>query len=232
MTKAKIAFAILLGLIIGCASTVGQAPLISIPLINSDFESVDVSGGGPITDPAGCGTATHFDSIPGWTFVHLVDGSGGGVAHWTCNDGMPNSNVAFLGYGEGMYQVTGEKARQGVYVVQFDVANWFYPYPGDWKVELFQGAFDASGNLVLSPAPFCSESSWGLGDMKRQTATCPMSGYLLQVTSPDPLSVGGQNPGGFVVLYLTSGVPNPALGGHHGWPVIIDNVTLAFSPSS
>lgn len=66
--------------------------------------------------------------------------------------------------------------------------------------------------------------------MKRKTATCDLPGYLLQTNSPDPLNVGGQNPGGKVVILFQSGVPNPALGGHSGWPILIDNVSLGFTP--
>lgn len=211
-----------------CGSAIGQ---VSIPIVDADFESAVITNGRPITDPAGCGTAQNFDKIIGWTFVHLKPGSGGGVAHWICDDGAPNSNVAFLSAGEGMYQLLTEKARMGTYVLEFDVANWFYPYPGDWKAELFQGQM-VNGNLQLSPAPFCSASGWALGDMVRHTVPCNMSGYFLQANSPDPLSVGGQNPGGYVVIYFTSGVPNPALGGHAGWPILIDNVTLTFTPTN
>lgn len=244
--KGKIVFALLLAAIFGCSSVVGQAPQVSIPIVNGDFENVVFTNAGPIHDPAGCGTGQNFDTIPGWTFVHLAPGSGGGVAHWTCDDGMPNSNVADLCCGEGLYQVTSEKARQGSYRLAFDLANWFYVYPGDWKAELFQAVQVTScptggncindvntGNLFqLSPAPFCSASGWNVGDMKRKVIPCEMPGYFLQTTSPDPLTVGGQIPGGYVVIYFTNGIPNPALSGHAEWPILIDNVTLTFTPVS
>ena len=115
-------------------------------------------------------------------------------------------------------------------VLQFDVANWFYPYPGDWNAMLYQGIRDAGGNLVLSPAPFCNQSGWALGDMKRVTMTCPLSSYLIN-NGADALTVGGQVKGNIVIVFQ-SGVPNPALGGHHEWPILIDNVSLSFSPQS
>lgn len=233
-------------LLLGCGSLIAQAPQVSIPIVNGDFENVTFTNAGPINDPAGCGTGQNFDGIPGWTFVHINPGSGGGVATWKCDDGMPNSNVADLCCGEGMFQLTTEKARQGTYVIGTDVANWFYPYPGDLKIEAFQAVYVAScptggrclteyGTnkiILLSPAPFCSQSFWNVGDMRRKTVVCDMPGYFLQTTSPDPLSVGGQNPGGFILIFFTNGVANPALGGHAGWPVIIDNVTLTFTPAS
>ena len=225
--RKKTAFAIFL---LGCRTILAQSPEIAVPIINADFEAQDVTGGAKIQDPPGCGTQINEDRTPGWTFEHVLGGSGGGVAHWTCDDGVPPSNVAFLGYGERMYQLTGEKARQGSYVLQFDCSNWFYSYPGDWKAELYQATADASGNVSFSPAPFCSGSGWNLGDMRRKTVSCDMPGYFLQVTSLDPLSVGGQKPGGYVAIVLTSGVPNPALGGHAQWPIKIDNVSLKFSP--
>lgn len=219
---------IVIGLL--ACSSIARAQ-VAIPIIDADFESAVITNGRAITDPAGCGIAQNFDKIPGWTFVHIKPGSGGGVAHWTCDDGATNSNVAFLSAGEGMYQMTAEKASQGTYALEFDVANWFYPYPGDWNATLYQGKM-VNGILVLSPAPFCSGSGWALGDMKRQTVTCNMSGYFLQANSPDPLSVGGQNPIGFIVINFQSGVPNPALGDHAGWPILIDNVSLTFTPTN
>lgn len=224
--KKKFLFAIMVGLLLAC-NTLGQTP-ISIPIEDPDFESQPIGGYvQTITDPAGCGTAEQ-GQIAGWTLTHINPGSGGGVAHWTCDNGMPNSNVAFLAYGSRMSQLLTETAREGVYVLQFDVANWFYAYPGDWNAMLYQGTRDAGGDLVLSPAPFCNQSGWTLGDMKRVTVTCPLPAYLIN-NGGDSLSVGGQVKGNIVIV-IQSGVANPALGNHAGWPVLIDNVALNFSP--
>lgn len=227
-----ISFGLIAALAAGCGTAKAQAPQIQIPLVNADFEAQVLTNPGPITDPANCGTAQHFDTIPGWTFVHVNPGSGGGVAHWTCDDGMPPSQVAFLGYGEAMYQVTNVKAQQGTYRFEADASNWFYPYPGNGRLKMFQVNYDASGNLIWSPAPFCSYSFWSLGDMKRKVATCDMPGYFLQVTSPDPLSVGGQNPGGFIAIWIEAAVPDPALGNHAAWEIKVDNVALFFTPQN
>lgn len=236
MTKHKLIFAIMVGLVVGCSNIVGQAPMISIPIVDPDFESQTITGYvQTITDPAGCGTDEQ-GKIAGWVLEHVNPGSGGGVAHWTCDDGMPNSNVAFLAYGSRMSQVLTETARQGVYLLQFDVANWFYVYPGDWNAMLYQGTLDPNGNIVdmngnrwtLSPAPFCNESGWALGDMKRVTVTCSLPAYLIN-NGRDSLSVGGQVKGNIVIV-IQNGVANPALGGHAGWPILIDNVSLTFSP--
>lgn len=208
----------------------GQAPMLSIPIVNSDFELQPTVPTGTINDPVGCGTY-EIGQVPSWTLEQVGTYGGGGIAHWTCDDGMPNSNVAWLGLGERMYQLLTEKARLGVYVLQFDVAAWFYVYPGNWKAELYQGTADANGKVTLSPAPFCSESGWAFGDMKRITVTCPLPGYFLNITSPDPLGVGGQNPGGNIVVLFQEGT-NPALGGHSGWYILIDNVSLTFAPTN
>lgn len=236
MTKAKICFAVLLLVAIGCASTLGQAPQQSIPIVDADFESQAITGYvQTITDPAGCGTDEQ-GLIYGWTLIDLMQGPGRGVAHWICDDGMPPSNVAFL-QGAAMVQVSTVAAQPGVYVLQFDVANWFYPYPGNWNARLYQAVPDPNGSVVdlngnkwtLSPAPFCNDSSWAEGDMKRITMTCPLSGYLIN-NGADSLSVGGQVKGNIGIYFQN--FSDPALGGHGGWPILIDNVTLSFSPSS
>lgn len=246
MNKQRVISLGIAGLLIGCGTVIAQAPQVSVPIVNGDFENVTFTNPGPVNDPAGCGTGQNFDHVQGWNFVHLAPGSGGGVVHWTCDNGLPPSNMADLCCGHGMWQVTSEKARQGSYRLSVDIANWFYVYPGDWKVELFQVApvtscpsggrcytDGDSGQLYLfSPAPFCSASGWNVGDARRKTIPCEMPGYFLQTTSPDPLTVGGQNPGGYIAIFFTNGIPNPALGGHAEWPILIDNVTLSFTPQS
>lgn len=234
MTKAKGVFAIVIALIVSCGTSVGQAPMIYIPLVDPDFESQTITGYvQTINDPAGCGTDEQ-GLIFGWTVKDLSVGPGRGVAHWTCDDGMPNSNVAFL-QGAAMMQVLTETARPGVYLLQFDVANWFYPYPGNWNARMYQAHPDPNGDVVdmngnrwtLSPAPFCNQSAWAFGDMKRQTVTCPLPPYLIY-NGGDSLSVGGQVKGNIVIYFQN--FSDPALGNHGGWPILIDNVSLSFSP--
>lgn len=233
--RQKTVSAIFVGLLFACGIVVAQAPIISIPIVDPDFESQTITGYvQTINDPPGCGTDEQ-GLAAGWTFLSLVDGPGRGVAAWKCDDGMPPSNVAFL-LGAAMVQVLTETARPGVYVLQFDVANWFYVYPGDWNARLYQASPDPDGNIVdmngnrwtLSPAPFCNQSAWAEGDMKRMTVTCPLPAYLIY-NGRDSLSVGGQVKGN-IVIYFANGGGNPALGGHAGWPILLDNVSLSFSP--
>lgn len=235
MTKHKIIFIIIIGLVIACSS-MGQSPVLFIPIVDPDFEAQTITGYvQTITDPAGCGTDEQ-GLMYGWTLIDLMQGPGRGVAHWTCDDGAPPSNVAFL-QGAAMVQVLTEVARPGVYVLQFDIANWFYPYPGNWNARLYQASPDPNGSVVdvngnrwtLSPAPFCNESSWAMGDMKRITMTCPLSPYLIY-NGRDSLSVGGQVKGNIAIYFQN--FTDPALGGHGGWPILIDNVSLTFTPQS
>lgn len=225
---------IFIALLLFCSSTLSQLPMLSIPITNADFEAPLIAGGSfqAITDPAGCGVAFN-GQIAGWMLTPVQGGAGGGgVAHWTCDDGMPNSNVAFLSGGK-IEQLTAEKARQGIYVLQFDVKDWFYSYSGDWNAALYTGITDTTGNMTLSQAPFCSESSWSLGDMKRITVVCPLSGGFINPGNVNPdgsLSIAGQIAGN-VVIHFQNGGANPALGGHAGWPILIDNVSLTFTPS-
>lgn len=129
MSTNKTIFAAMAAFLLACGSVLAQAPMISIPIADADFESQSITGYvQTISDPAGCGTDEQ-GQITGWIFENVNPGSGGGVAHWTCDDGMPNSNVAFLGYGARMYQITSETARQGTYVLRFDAASWFMFIP-------------------------------------------------------------------------------------------------------
>lgn len=225
----KFLFAAVGGLLLA-SNSFGQSPMISIPIEDPDFESQVITG---YVQTGECGDAEQ-GLIAGWTIKDLTVGPGRGVAHWTCDDGMPNSNVAFL-QGAAMLQVLAEVARPGTYVLQFDVANWFYPYPGNWNARLYQAVVDPNGTVVdangkrwmLSPAPFCNGSGWADGDMKRQTVTCTLPAYLIY-NGGDSLSVGGQVKGN-VVIYFQNMV-DAALGNHSGWPVLIDNVALNFSP--
>lgn len=219
MTRKSLFIATMIGLMLASGSIVAQSPQISVSIVDPDFEVQSLDGAGPIIDPAGCGIG-EWGHVAGWSITPLIPGAAAGVVHWTCDDGASSSNVAFL-QGVAIDQVLTEVPSFGVYVLQFDVANWYYSYSGDWKAELYQGN---------SPAPFCSASGWAMGDMKRQTVTCTLPGGFTD-GSNDSMSSYGQGTGN-IRIHIQNGVPNPALGGHAGWPILLDNISLTFTPQS
>lgn len=136
----------------------------------------------------------------------------------------PSSGVtqskAYAGYGGSFSQNLGispqavqkpspgwQYVTEGVYTLNFSVANYFPNYPGYYTAEIYFGTQE-----------LCETSGWGASHFSQVTLTCPSSGYIVIAKSlPSGGPVQGAND--LVVKFSVS-----------GWTVLFDKVSLEFIP--
>lgn len=155
-----------------------------------------------LPDQNSCGQSTWRD-IPGWTFTQSSGGSFGVIA-WTCQAPPDGKQVASLG-NSSMFQDLKVAPQIGIYVLKFYVANWFYSYIGGYSASITEGT-----------KTVCATSGWAVGDFTQVTAVCPVSGYI---ANNDRF---WSSPGNLVLHFSNS----------EGWPIIVDNISLTFTPTN
>lgn len=156
----------------------------------------------PFTGSLQCGQAEWWD-VPGWLTPQVpgANTSAGTIA-WTCQAVPDGKAVAFLVNGQ-MSQDLGILPQTGIYDLKLSLANWFYSYPAEYVV-----------SLLIGTKPVCSLSGYGLGDFTEITLPCLVPGYI----AVDHRL--GFTPGNLGIMVQEAG----------GWMLLIDNVSLTFTP--
>lgn len=174
-------------------------PSQNVVIQNPSFETPLAPGGSPGWVP-----------VPGWNASILQ--SGGGIQVVADSSAPDGKNVA-VALHAGISQDLGirpQYGQNGTYVLTFYVANWFYPYPGQF-----------TATLSIGTVPLCSISSWAKGEWQEIPLTCPFSNYLSVDRQMQNL--------GFTPADFFLSLENPA--GEYGWQVKFDEVSLSFTPS-
>jgi len=139
-----------------------------------------------------------------------------------CLIALPSDGVtvAYAGYGGTFSQDLGVKpsdleavSRDGIFVMNFSVANYFTVYPGYYEAKLSIGAQE-----------LCSTDGWATWHTTAVTFVCPSPGYLVyDKIFPDGFA-GGPAPADHNAHLKISFVG-------YGWTVMFDDVSLTFTPN-
>ena len=145
--------------------------------------------------------------IPGWD-AHQAPGGGYSVIQWsTAPDGH---NVAYLAYGTSISQDLKVLPQVGVYTLKIWVGNWLYSYAASYVV-----------SITIGSKPVCSTQGYTLGDFSQPTLVCPM-----------PSNIVNGHDFGFAVgnLGISASSNTGGIITERGWPLLVDNFSLTFTP--
>jgi hypothetical protein len=187
-----------------------------VPITNGSFEQTTAPIWG--TDP--CGTSGYTAPtlgffIPGWTWQ-----SGTGVLQPTQPNscGIPpppdGSTWAYV-QNATIYNDLGVTPaslqaghRDGLYILEFYVVNYFQSYPGYY-----------TAMITFGTQELCKAEGWGRGSVTHVIAVCASPGYIVRDASLEE-----------------NGTPGPVQGGSNlvlsfraqGWELLTDDYSLAF----
>lgn len=114
---------------------------------------------------------------------------------------------------------SGASGADGDFMMKFWVANEDTVYPGYYEAAIVFGTIDPITHIV-SGHELCSIDGWAKWRFKEISFPCSFPGYLL---GDWPDGSGKVDPNARIIISLSH---------IKGWPLLFDNVSLAFTPTN